>query len=368
MKIIPLVASFLVLISIASKAQVTFPADGNKKASVSEFIGITEVKINYSRPGVNGREGQIWGKLVHYGFKDFHYGTSKSAPWRAGANENTTIEFTSDVFIEGQALEKGKYGFFIAMGETKATVIFSNYNTAWGSFYYDEKDDALRVEVPVLKQDESVERLKYEFGDQTENSAVISMQWEKVKVPFKVSVDLHEIQIESFRREINSGDFYVYWQNMQRAANYCLVNDINLEEGLSWANRSIYWYFGESNFKTLSTYSGLLEKNDQSHEADSILQIAIPMATDMQLFSYGNDLNKMKQHKKALEIFQKSYEKNPDAVPAHLGMAFGYYYTGDVIKALKFCDSAKEKTDIEGWRNYIDGIIKKIKAGEEFIN
>jgi tetratricopeptide (TPR) repeat protein len=358
----------LVLISIASKAQVTFPADGNKKASVSEFIGITEVKINYSRPGVNGREDQIWGKLVHYGFKDFHYGTSKSAPWRAGANENTTIEFTSDVFIEGQALEKGKYGFFIAMGETKATVIFSNYNTAWGSFYYDEKNDALRVEVPVFKQDESVERLKYEFGDQTENSAVISLQWEKVKVPIKVSVDLHEIQIESFRREINSGDFYVYWQNMQRAANYCLVNDINLEEGLSWANRSIYWYFGESNFKTLSTYSGLLEKNDRSHEADSILQIAIPMATDMQLFSYGNDLNKMKKHKKALEIFQKNYEKNPDAVPANLGMAFGYYYTGDVIKALKFCDSAKEKTDIEGWRNYIDGIIKKIKAGEETIN
>jgi tetratricopeptide (TPR) repeat protein len=368
MKIIPLVASFLVLISIASKAQVTFPADGNKKASVSEFIGITEVKINYSRPGVKGREGQIWGNVVHYGFKDFNYGTSKSAPWRAGANENTTIEFTADVFIEGQALEKGKYGFFIAMGEEKATVVFSKYNNAWGSFYYDEKYDALRVEVPVLKQDESVERLKYEFDDQTENSAVISMQWEKMKVPFKVSVDLQKIQIESFRHEINSGDFYVYWQNMQRAANYCLVNDINLEEGLSWAYRSIYWYFGESNFLTLSTYAGLLEKNDRAHEADSILQIAIPMATENQLFNYGNDLNRMKQHKKALEIFQKNLEKNPDGILAHLGMGFGYYYTGDVKKALKFCDSAKEKTDIEGWRNYIDGIIKKIKAGEEFIN
>jgi len=368
MKIISLIASFLVLISISLKAQVTFPADGNKKASVSEFIGITEVKINYSRPGVKGREGQIWGKLVHYGFIDFNYGTSKSAPWRAGANENTTIEFTSDVFIEDQALEKGKYGFFIAMGEEKATVVFSKKINDWGSFYYDKKYDALRVEVPVLKQDESIERLKYEFGDQTENSAVISMQWEKVKVPFKVSVDLQKIQIESFRHEINSGDFYVYWQNMQRAANYCLVHDKNLEEGLSWAYRSIYWYFGESNFLTLSTYAGILKKSDRTHEADSILQIAIPMATEMQLFSYGNDLNRMKEHSKALEIFQKNYEKNPESVPAHLGMAFGYYYTGDVKKALKFCDSAKEKTDIEGWHSYIDAIIKKIKAGEETIN
>jgi tetratricopeptide (TPR) repeat protein len=254
------------------------------------------------------------------------------------------------------------------MGEEKATVVFSKYNNAWGSFYYDEKYDALRVEVPVLKQDESVERLKYEFDDQTENSAVISMQWEKMKVPFKVSVDLQKIQIESFRHEINSGDFYVYWQNMQRAANYCLVNDINLEEGLSWAYRSIYWYFGESNFLTLSTYAGLLEKNDRAHEADSILQIAIPMATENQLFNYGNDLNRMKQHKKALEIFQKNLEKNPDGILAHLGMGFGYYYTGDVKKALEFCDSAKDKTDIEGYHSYINAIIKKIKAGEETLN
>lgn len=365
MKFIPLITSILVLFSVVSKAQVTFPADGNKKASVSEFIGITEVKINYSRPGVNGREGQIWGKVVHYGFKNLYNGTSKAAPWRAGANENTTIEFTSDVFVEGQPLEKGKYGFFIAMEEEKATVIFSKYNNAWGSFYYDEKDDALRVEVPVLKQDESVERLKYEFEDQTENSAVISMQWERVKVPFEVSVDLHKLQIESFRREINSGDFYVYWQNMRRAANYCLVNDINLEEGLSWAYRSIYWYFGESNFLTLSTYAGLLEKNDRAHEADSIFQLAIPMATEMQLLTYGNDLNKMKQHEKALEIFQTNYEKNPESIPAHVGMAFGYYYTGDVKKALKFCDSAKEKTEIDGWHTFLDSIIEKIKAGEE---
>jgi hypothetical protein len=190
--------------------QITLPADANKKASVSEYIGITRVKIDYSRPEVKGREGQIWGKLVHYGFADLHYGTSKSAPWRAGANENTTIEFSTDVAIENKPLPKGKYGFFIAMGAEKATLVFSKVNTAWGSFYYDDKDDALRVEVPVLKLNESVERLKYEFSDQTANTAIISLQWEKVKIPFKISVDLQKVQIESFRKEVNSGEFYRY--------------------------------------------------------------------------------------------------------------------------------------------------------------
>src|SRR5215204_5278802 len=88
---------FFFLIAVTAQSQITLPADGNKKASVSENIGITTVKVDYSRPGVKGREGKIWGSVVHYGFADLHYGTSKAAPWRAGANENTTIEFSSDV-------------------------------------------------------------------------------------------------------------------------------------------------------------------------------------------------------------------------------------------------------------------------------
>ena len=111
-------------------SQITLPADGNKKASVSEDIGITRVTMNYSRPGVKGREGKIWGELVHYGFADLHYGTSKAAPWRAGANENTTMEVSTDVTLEGKPLKAGKYGFFIAMGEDSATVILSNFSTA----------------------------------------------------------------------------------------------------------------------------------------------------------------------------------------------------------------------------------------------
>lgn len=357
-----MIATFL------ATGQITFPADGNKKASVSENIGITTVKIDYSRPQVNGREGEIWGKLVHYGFADLHYGTSKAAPWRAGANENTTIEFTTDVWVENKPLAKGKYGFFIAMDTDSATVVFSKFNTAWGSFYYDAKDDALRVNVPVLHQDQSVERLKYEFEGQTENSAVISMQWEKVKVPFKVLVDLQQTQIESLRKEVNSGIFYRFWQNLQFAANYCLVNNINLEEGLTWADRSINSYFGESNFKTLSTYAGLLEKLDRKVEADSIMQRAIPLGTAQDLTIYGLDLNSIGQHEKAMKIFKSNYKNNPDEFYAHLGMISGHYRLKDKRKALQFCDSAKKKTTDPMFINYVDALIKNINEDREIFN
>ncbi len=356
---------FIFLCILGVQAQITLPGDGNKKAMVSEHIGVAEVIINYSRPAVNGREGKIWGQLVHYGFTNLGYGTSKAAPWRAGANENTTIEFSTDVLIEGQPLSKGKYGFFIAMDVEKATLVFSKFNTAWGSFYYDEKDDALRVDVSLKKLDSLVERLVFSFVEQTESSAVVVLDWEQTRIPFIVSVDLHKIQIESFRKEINSGIFYRYWQNLHTAANYCLVNDINLKEGLDWADRSINTYFGEANFKTLSTYAGLLGKLDRKQKADSVMQRAFPMGTSEDLVNYGISLNHNDEHKKAFDIFKMNLKKNPDDVYAHLGMVSGHFYTGNKKKALQFCESAKTNTKDKNFIRYIDGVLNDIKTGKE---
>ena len=184
----------------ATAQNLTVPAGGgNKKASVSERIGITDVTLHYDRPAVKGREGQIWGKLVHYGFKDLGFGSSKAAPWRAGANENTTISFSTDVKVEGKDLPAGTYGLFMAMAETEATVIFSKNATSWGSYYYDATEDALRVTVKTIKTDLSVERLTFEFLDETDNSAVIALLWEKLKIPFKVEVDFAKTQLASFK-------------------------------------------------------------------------------------------------------------------------------------------------------------------------
>jgi tetratricopeptide (TPR) repeat protein len=338
----------------------------NKMASVSERVGITNVTIVYNRPAVNGREGHIWGEVVHYGFEDLHYGTSKAAPWRNGADENTTIEVETDVQIEGKTLPAGKYGFFIAMGKEKATLVFSKDNNAWGSFYYKPEHDALRVDVPVVQNTQSVERLTYDFTEQTNNSAVITMSWEKIKIPFKVSIDLVGQQVAAYRREFDNGSFYAYWQKMQQAANYCLINNVNLEEALTWSDRSINTYFGETNFLTLSTYAGLLEKMNQKTKADSVMKKALPMATLLQMNSYGRTLLRQNKKKEALDIYKMNYEKYPNDIYTRLGMARGYAAVGNTKEALAYLAKARETA--KGDANTIatvDKMIADVKAGKD---
>jgi hypothetical protein len=152
------------------------------KASTSQTIGKdTDVTIVYSRPGVKGRT--IWGELVKYGFEDR---SGNMTPWRAGANENTTIEFTKDVKVEGKDLAAGKYGLFMVAGEKEWIVIFSKKNDMWGSYQYKDSDDALRVTVKPLTAEHN-EWLEFGFDNLAGTEATAYMHWEKVKVPFKIS-------------------------------------------------------------------------------------------------------------------------------------------------------------------------------------
>ncbi|RYD90971.1 MAG: DUF2911 domain-containing protein, partial [Sphingobacteriales bacterium] len=167
----------LLLAAAAAFAQVPYnaaaPNGYTKKAVVSEQVGLTQVTITYHRPAVNGREGKIWGGVVPVGFVDQGFGNGKPTPWRAGANETTTIEFDKDVKVEGQFLPKGKYGLFVAYDPQQSILIFSKRWESWGSFFYDEKDDALRVRVKPQPLDKTVEQLKYEFTGQSTNAATV---------------------------------------------------------------------------------------------------------------------------------------------------------------------------------------------------
>jgi hypothetical protein len=355
----------LVGLSLTTQAQQVKTSRMSKLATVSEQIGITDVIVNYSRPAVNGREGKIWGDLVPYGFVDYHYGTSKAAPWRAGANENTTIEFSTDVTIEGRPLGAGKYGFFVAMGPDKATLVFSKDHNAWGSFYYNPANDALRVEVPVTTTAERVEWLKYEFSAETDSSAVALLEWEKRKIPFTIAVDLKKTQVDAYRYAFNSGEFYEYWQNMQQAADFCLVNDVNTEEGLSWADRSIHTYFGEANFPTLSTYAGLLVKVGRRHEADSLMKLAWPKGSMNDIYYYGYKLMHRKMYKEAFEAFKVNYDKAPKEWFTNFGLAKGYAGIGDKASALKYADNAIQFAQDKGTKEYIGRLKEGINAGKD---
>lgn len=324
----------------AQRALTTPPSGGNKKAAVSERIGITDITLHYDRPHVNGREGKIWGQLVPVGFTDQGFGSSKAAPWRAGANESTTFECSTDVRINGQPLAKGKYGFFIAYGPEESTLIFSKNSTNWGSFYYDPKDDVLRVKVKPIATDKTVEWLKYEFSDEKESSATISLQWEKLAFPFTVSVDLNATQVEMFRQELRT-DKGFFWLGWQTAAQWCVDHNTNLEEALLWADTATNPnVLGDRNFTSLSTKAQVLDKLGRTTESLQIMQDAMPLGSMIQLHQYARTLLLRKLYKEALGVFQKNYEKYPDQFTTLVGLARGYSGIGDYPKALSYAEKA----------------------------
>lgn len=324
----------------SSHAQLTsLPDGGNKKASVTERIGITDVTINYNRPGVKGREGKIWGQLVPVGYADIGTGATKSVPWRAGANENTTIEFTTDVMVEGQPLPAGKYGFFILYDPSGSTLIFSRNSTSWGSFTYDPKEDVLRVKVQPVPMDKEVERLKYEFMDQKENSATIALEWEKLSIPFKVEVDYVKTQLESFRRELRSDKAFT-WEPWVQAAQFCAQRNVDLDEGLTWAGQ-IADNPITRNFASLSAKAQILTLQGKNAVADSIMKEALPLGTMADIHVYGRQLLGEKKPKEALETFKFNYDKHPNEMMTNVGLARGYSANGEYKKALEYMKKAQ---------------------------
>jgi hypothetical protein len=336
---------------------------GSTKASVSEQVGITDITIHYDRPAVKGRE--IWGKLVPYGFTDQGFGTSKAAPWRAGANENTTFTFSTGVMIEGKPLAAGTYGFFIDMEQGNANLIFSKNSGAWGSFFYDPKEDALRVNVKTVPINENVERLKYEFSDQKENSATIALLWEKMKIPFTVSVDYVTTQLESYRRELRSDKGFDpnAWVE---AANFAVAHNVDLDEALTWSDYSINGQFvGQKNFNTLSTKALLLSKMNRQAEADAVMKEAIPMATMQELHGYGRQLLQQKRNAEALEVFKANAQKYPNVFTTNMGLMRAYSANGDYKNALKYANAALPEAPNDANKNAIEGFIKTLNEGKD---
>ena len=156
-------------------------------ASVTQRIGVdTDITVDYSRPGVKGRK--IWGELLPYGMNPGNKSSNeKPYPWRVGANENTTIEFNADLIIAGEKIAAGKYSIHMIPSEKDWVVIFNKKNDGWGSYAYDEKEDALRINVTPIEAAHQ-EWLIFGFEDLAGTKATAFMHWEKVKIPFTVEL------------------------------------------------------------------------------------------------------------------------------------------------------------------------------------
>ncbi|MES1220182.1 MAG: DUF2911 domain-containing protein [Bacteroidota bacterium] len=356
------------LISACSFAQVipltAEPDGGNKKASIAEQVGIVKIAIEYSRPGVKGREGKIWNTPVaHYGFIDLGHGTSHAAPWRAGANENTTMSFSHPVRIEGKDLAAGTYGFFIALGEEESTLIFSKVNNSWGSFYYDSTQDALRVTVKNKVLEKPVEWLRYEFMDEIDSATTIAMSWEKRMIAFRVSADTKALQMASFISEFRTTRPYY---DFIQAANWCIRNNYGLEQALAWMDRAIYFrIMGEKNFRTLSTKANVLIKMNKIDEAKKVMEEAIPMGNMTDIHFYGRQLLTMNQVDEAFKVFKGNYDRFPNQYTTSVGMTRAYSAKGNYKQALTYANAALSQAPDEGSKNNVQAMILKLKDGKD---
>jgi tetratricopeptide (TPR) repeat protein len=338
--------TFVVVAGIQAFAQgLTSPPSGNnQKASITQWIGPVSVTINYSSPDVHGpngedRKGHIWGELVHYGFIDQGFGSSKAAPWRAGANENTTITFSHNVKVEGKELKAGTYGLFLAVEKDAPwTWIFSTNTTSWGSYFYNPKEDALRVTTKAEDTSYS-EWLTYSFDNRYANSTVAFLHWENKRVPMKIEVpDINALYVSIMRDELRGSIGFDY-KNLMAAAQFCAQHKINLEEALTWADLAIHQpFFGNENFNTLQAKAVVLRAMDKNSDADAIMNKAInhPTASVQAIHQYGRSLLNEGKKEKALEIFKLNRERNPnDTFTTYVGLARGFAAVGDKKNAIK---------------------------------
>ncbi len=348
------------------------PSGNNQRASVTQYIGLVKITVDYNSPNVTSPQGQdrtgkIWGQLIPYGLGDSDFGLLQKMPWRAGANENTAISFSHDVVIEGQKLPAGRYGFHTIPGADEWTLIFSKVSTAWGSYFYREADDALRVRVKPQKS-EFNQWLTYEFPVRKPNSAVCALLWENLKVPFTIDVpNINDYYVAEMRKELIT-DIGFSWQNWNQAAQFCVQNTINLEEALRWADYAVSGNFiGEGNFTTFSTKSQVLFALKRTAQADSMMNLAVnhPTATVMDIHTTARSLQTQGRKQDALKLFELNVKKNPTAWVAHWGLARGYSALGEYGKALASAQKALSLNPDESNKKNIQSGIEKLKANKD---
>ena len=348
------------------------PSGNNQKASVTQFIGPVRVTFEYSSPAVHGadgkdRRGEIWGKLVPYGMANLgQFGNRKPDPWRAGANENTVFAASSDVMIEDKPLPAGRYGVHMIPGEKEWTVIFSKNANAWGSFFYDESEDALRVTVKPHKH-EFREYLTYEFTSRKPTEATAELQWEELAVPVSIKVaNANEIYISRLRHELTSTPGFNS-AGFQTAAAFCLQANTNLEQGLIWAEDAISRPFiGQTNFNTLSTKAQILSKLGRDAEATTTMQAALklPGTTALEIHTYGRQLLTSKKVDEAMATFQLNATRNGDEWPVHVGLARGYAAKGDNKQALEHAKKALTQAPDDLNKRSLEAMVKALSEGQ----
>lgn len=331
--------------SLAGQGFMTVPWD-SPACTVSQTIGITDVTVTTSRPGVKGRT--IWGDVVPW-----------NEVWRAGANMNTTVSFGDEVKVEGKTLPAGKYGLhMIPRRDGNWTVIFNTDSAAWGSYRYDEKRDALRVDVKPVEAP-FTEWLAFEFTDLAADHATLQLRWEKLAVPVKLGVDTDSLVVARARDEFLKGISGFYAKSWDDAAKYCLAHKTHLEDGLAFAKQSVAMQPGFSN---LSTQAGLLAALGKQDEAAALRAKAMAFATETDINNLGYEQLQGGKLDEAIATFKKNVEMHPQSWNAYDSLAEAYATKGDKAQAIELYGKALSMVQDPDNKSRIEKALSKLRG------
>jgi tetratricopeptide (TPR) repeat protein len=383
MKAIYRLIGLCLMLSVAAfsqiAAEVSTPPDGNnQRAEVSQWIGLVKVTIAYHSPRVHfppdkDRTGHIWGEVLQYGLFDDGYGPSGHMPWRAGANESTTISFSHDVKIDGKDVKAGTYALFLELGKDAPDTWILSSNVGWGSYQYDPKNDVLRVS--ATRQDAPfTEFLTYSFDERLPESAVANLTWEKKRMGFKIEVpNVNELYVAQLRKDLQAWPGF-YYRNWQLAAQFCANNNINLDEALVWADRAIKEPFrgiggGREDFSTLRTKASVLEAMHRDTDAATVMDKAIhlPTTNARVIYNYGMQTLRSGKKDRAMDIFKTNKQLHADdKFWTSLGLARGYAATGDKKTALENMNTALQNVpdDQSANKAALEKELNTLKSGQ----
>jgi tetratricopeptide (TPR) repeat protein len=309
-------------------------------ATITQQVGITDITISYHRPAVNKRD--VWGKLVPY-----------DQVWRAGANENTVITFSTDATVGGQKVAAGSYGLHMIPTQKDWTIILSRESHAWGSFFYDQKDDAVRFTV-TPRPSEFVERLAYSFDEPSDHGVTATLHWEKLAVPVAIAIDTPAVVAASLRTQLKGLQGF-FWQPFAQAATYCANHSVNLEEAAAWADRAVKL---NENFTTLRAQALVAEKSGDTARAQQLRDKSLTIATEADMNAYGYQLLGAGKTQEAIAVFKQNAEKYPASWNTYDSLGEGLAAAGQKAEAVAQYQKARSMVKDETNQKRIDGILK----------
>jgi tetratricopeptide (TPR) repeat protein len=308
-------------------------------ASVSQRIGLTDVSISYHRPAVNKRE--VWGKLVPYG-----------QVWRAGANENTVLTLSTDATVGGQKVPAGSYGLHMIPTASTWTVILSRESKAWGSFFYDQKDDAARFTVtPAASAFE--ERLLYTMDDPTDRRVTATLHWEKLSVPIAIEVDTPALVAESLKTQLRGLPGFA-WQSLAQAAAWCAKNGVALDDAQAWADKALAM---NENFTTMRAKAAVAEKRGDAALAGSLREKSLTVATEADMNGYGYQLLLSGKVDEAVAVFRQNVARYPASWNTYDSLGEGLAAAGNKAEAAANYRKARGMVKDETNQKRIDAIL-----------